>query len=156
MTKPNPRTPPTPEAKAPLLASGSAPAHSQTLSPNDHVKAIIDLLRQGSPELARRWLAALLIVPDNERESVVSAIEQRVSELYPLHAPENSTIDADEARAGISGQRDPRQVRVVSPPAQRAGFVEQIIRTYDVIEPKGESAPPTSAERAKATKKKRA
>ncbi len=34
------------------------------------------------PELARRWLAALLLVPPDERQSVVDAIEEQIVREY--------------------------------------------------------------------------
>ena len=34
------------------------------------------------PELARRWVAALTLVPEAERESVVESVERRIVEEY--------------------------------------------------------------------------
>jgi hypothetical protein len=34
------------------------------------------------PELARRWVAALLLVPESERESLVKAIEEQIVREY--------------------------------------------------------------------------
>ncbi len=34
------------------------------------------------PELARRWVAALMLVPEADRESVVEAVERRIVEEY--------------------------------------------------------------------------
>lgn len=62
------------------------------LYPNDHLRMLIELLRPAGPEIARRWLAALLIVPEEDREAVVQAIEARIIEVYeadqPTPAPE--------------------------------------------------------------------
>ena len=79
--KPNP--PPSP-APSPIFEykPGQGPNHSPTLCPNEHVRAIVELLRPATPDLARRWLAALTLVPINEREQVVEQIEQRIVELY--------------------------------------------------------------------------
>lgn len=74
----------------------------------------------GSADLLRRWTAALLAVPPAEREGVIEAIEQRVAELYPAPA---------------------RPLHLVQPPVQRAGYVEQTIRTYDVVPDTAQRAP---------------
>ncbi len=58
------------------------PDGSPTLSPNDHLRLLIELMRPAGAELARRWLAALMIVPPDEREDVVGAIEARIVETY--------------------------------------------------------------------------
>lgn len=39
---------------------------------------LTELLRPCGPELARRWLAALLLVPADQRESVVQAVEAQI------------------------------------------------------------------------------
>lgn len=52
--------------------------------PTDHVRLIVELLRPAGPDLARRWLSALLLVPEDEREVVVSSVEARIAESYPL------------------------------------------------------------------------
>ncbi len=41
-----------------------------------------ELLKPAGPELARRWLAALLLVPDAEREAVVSAVEAQILDEF--------------------------------------------------------------------------
>ncbi len=43
---------------------------------------LIELLRPMGPQLARRWLAALLLVPEDERESLVEAIEEQIVREY--------------------------------------------------------------------------
>ncbi len=62
------------------------------LSPNDHVRLLVELLRPATPELARRWLAALLLAPEQDRASIVAAVEQRMSDLYPAQAPDEDTL----------------------------------------------------------------
>jgi len=84
---------------------------SRTPLPNDHVKAIIELLREGTPDLARRWLAALLLVPAGERAGVVAAVESSIVREY-ASAP------------------DEQVVRLVHPARELDGFVEQQIVTY--------------------------
>lgn len=58
---------------------------------------IVELLRPGGTDLARRWLAALLVVPADEREGVVEAIETRVVEQYASN-PENDLPIARSVR----------------------------------------------------------
>lgn len=70
----------------------SAEALPPRLVPNDHVRLLVELLRPVGPELARRWLAALLIVHQKDREEVVSAVERELARLYPL--------DEHDRRAG--------------------------------------------------------
>ncbi|USO00305.1 MAG: hypothetical protein H6810_06510 [Phycisphaeraceae bacterium] len=43
---------------------------------------LIELLKPAGPELARRWLAALLLVPESEREAVVDAVERQIVGEY--------------------------------------------------------------------------
>lgn len=43
---------------------------------------LIELLRDGGAELGRRWLAALMLVPPDERAAVVEAIERRIVDEY--------------------------------------------------------------------------
>lgn len=68
-------------SESPKTTTGH-PVGSDPLSPNDHLRMLIELLRPAGPALARRWVAALLLVPDNERESVVSAVERRIVDEY--------------------------------------------------------------------------
>lgn len=78
---------------------------------------LLELLRPCGVELARRWLAALLLVPVDEREAVVGAIEARLAREY----------------AGASYEGEGRFRSVVHPPVQRDGYVEQVISTYEVV-----------------------
>lgn len=88
--------------------------------PSDHLRLLVELLRPCGVELARRWLAALLVAPAHEREAIVASVERRMTELY-----------------GHGRGEEPRLIDTVSPPVQRDGYVEQIVRTY-------EAAPPTA------------
>ena len=65
----------------------TAPDESPTPSPNDHLKMIVELMRPAGADLARRWLAALLIAPEDERESIVASVEARMHQLYPPETP---------------------------------------------------------------------
>ncbi len=62
--------------------SSPKPDESPELLPNDHITMLIELLRPMGPQLARRWLAALLLVPEDERESLVEAIEEQIVREY--------------------------------------------------------------------------
>ena len=42
----------------------------------------MDLLRPDSMELARRWVSALMLVPEDERESIVEAVEAQIVADY--------------------------------------------------------------------------
>lgn len=55
---------------------------SDELSPNDSLRMLIELLKPTGPELARRWVAALLLVPEQHREAVVEAVELQIAAEY--------------------------------------------------------------------------
>lgn len=90
-------------------------------SPADHVRMLVELLRPGGPELIRRWVSALLLAPDTEREAIVNEVERSLVELYaePL-------FDADAS----SQESEPSMVHIVSPAEQRDEYVEQVERSY--------------------------
>ncbi len=48
---------------------------------------LVELLRAGSPELARRWVAALMLVPEDRRQGIVEAVERQIVEEYGGSAP---------------------------------------------------------------------
>lgn len=81
--------------------------------PNDHVRAIIELLRPATPDLGRRWLAALLLVPEAERAAVVEAVEGRIFEQY-VHAND----DAPAGDVPTAANAAPSLRVVYPPPAQ--------------------------------------
>ncbi len=58
------------------------PSESGTLSPNDHLELLIELMRPNSIELARRWVSVLMMVPESERESIVQAVEAQIVAEY--------------------------------------------------------------------------
>lgn len=58
------------------------PIASAPLSPNEHLAMLIEMMQPSGAELARRWLAALTVVPREERESVVSAVERQIIAEY--------------------------------------------------------------------------
>lgn len=46
---------------------------------------LIELMDPASPELARRWVAALLLVPKDERARVVESVEAAIAREYARH-----------------------------------------------------------------------
>ncbi|MFA6045675.1 MAG: hypothetical protein WC718_11890 [Phycisphaerales bacterium] len=81
---------------------------------------LVELLEPAGPDLARRWLAALLLVDREDRPALVAEMERRVAASY---APRERALGQD--------MRDERgEIHVVGPPVQREGFVEQVITTY--------------------------
>jgi len=114
---------------------------SPGLLPNDHARTLVELLRAsqgGGIDLARRWLAALMLVPDGDRESVVSAIESRIVQQYtaaPLSERGHETA--------------PPVVHVRSQAVQRDGYVEETVRSYQPAPgaPVGESGSEEGAAR---------
>lgn len=97
--------------------SSTSPRASAATTPDRHVQALIALLRPAGPDLARRWLAALLLVDESEREALVASVEKRISDLYANDAETHKDFD------------------VVHPTVQRDGFTEQVVTTYDTTEP---------------------
>jgi len=148
-------TPGAPPKSPALVRFDPGPRGSRTLLPNDHVKALVELLRGQTPDLARRWLSALLIVPERERESVVSAVERGIVAEYPQTVESNERITragarelrGDGASAGESttasptaqhgttnaGEPENAQFRVVYPPVQKQGYVESVEKSFEVV-----------------------
>ncbi len=48
---------------------------------------LVELMRAMGPELGRRWLAALTLVPEDEREAVVEAVEAQIVAEFGDDAP---------------------------------------------------------------------
>jgi hypothetical protein len=92
---------------------------------------LTELLKPGGVELARRWLAALLLVPAAEREEVVKAVEAKIVKEYDL------PLDA-EARGDAANES--REVVVRYPAVQREGYVEEVVKRYGVAEGNGAGA----------------
>lgn len=78
---------------------------------------LTELLRPAGAELARRWLAALLIAPQDEREEIVEAIESRMVSVYGSGGSHDGA--ADGTLLHVAGER-----------IQKDGFVEQVVRSY--------------------------
>lgn len=77
---------------------------------------LVELLQPAGPDLVRRLAAALMLVPRDEREGVVRAIERRVVETY-----------ADGANPLAEGA----MLTHVSAPVQGPGYVEQVETEYE-------------------------
>lgn len=109
----------------PLMSFPGVSDESPKLSPNDHLRMLVELLRPLGTELGRRWLAALLAVPEGERAALVAEVERRIAELgCPM---------ADvESPAGDGGAADGREFRVISSPVERNGFTEHTETMYEV------------------------
>jgi len=89
--------------------------------PADHLRTLVELLKPGGADLARRWVAALFLAPEQERERIVEAVEARIVELYALDEP---------ASQGASTGAEEQTVDLVEPPVEKEGHVEQVIHTY--------------------------
>lgn len=100
---------------------------------------LVELLEPAGPDLARRWLAALLLVDREDRPELVAEMERRVVARY---AP----VARRERRAAPDGEGE---IHVVNPPVQREGYVEQVITTYA-------SEPPAAKPARQARRGKRA
>ncbi len=94
---------------------------------------IAELLQPAGPELARRWLAALLLVPRGERAAVVASVEKRIVQVYASGKP----VPEDDRAI----------LRVAEAPRQREGYVEQRVTSY--------RRPPARAGEAKRAPRKR-
>lgn len=138
------------DARDALLRLKAEPPAARSLVPGDHVRLMIELLRPLTPELSRRWLSALLLVPEDERSAVVARVERAIVESYSGAGPLAEPIVPGSKRATDivlpsippDAQAEERQVHVVFPPNQREGFVEQVVRTYapSPAKPKPKSA----------------
>lgn len=117
------------------------PTGSPTPSPNDHLRLLVELLRPCTPELGRRWLAALLLVPVSERERIVAAVEARIVGEYGQGGLGRSLAGVDRTdagsaaggsaggTAGVGGAGE--EFTAIGPDRQREGYVERIETTYE-------------------------
>jgi len=106
---------------------------------------LIELMRLsggGGAELARRWVAALLSVPAQERRQLVEEVERRITEVY---GDSNAETDPKKAHA-----KDPSLLHLVETPIQKPGYIQQVIRSYEALDRKT-----SKKKKRKSTKKKR-
>ena len=66
----------------PMIETG--PTASATPSPADEIRMLVELLRPMGASLTRRWVAALLLAPPEDRERIVESVSARLVSLYPL------------------------------------------------------------------------
>lgn len=88
------------------------PESNPPLSPGEHLRMLIELMKPAGPDMARRWLACLLCVPESERAALLAEMEARAGALASRAA---------SAHAELS---------VLHPPVQREGYIEQVCTTY--------------------------
>lgn len=92
---------------------------------------LVELLRPATPELARRWLAALLAVPENERAGVVDAVERQIIATYEHAELDRANQDHAARDRAKQDHAKPDGLDVVHPPVTREAYVEQIVVTYE-------------------------
>jgi hypothetical protein len=109
------------------------PPRSPTPSPNDHVRTLVEFLRPCGPDLARRWLGALTLVPADERAALVDEVERRIVQTYG--APLTSSAAAAPAHDPAPVQPGADELTVVHPPVAHSGYVEQVHVTYARVHP---------------------
>lgn len=68
--------------RASLWTSPGGSSGSETLSPSDQTRMLVELLQPLGPEMVRRWVATLLLVDRDEREAMVEMVEKYVAENY--------------------------------------------------------------------------
>lgn len=84
-------------------------------------------------------MAALLLAPVQERVAIVESIERRMGELYTPEGAARAKAPASRLEPAMPSPGQ-REVRVVLPPRDKGGHVEQVIRTYEVRETKAAKA----------------
>ena len=65
--------------RGPMASQGDG---SRELSPNDHLKMMLELCQPESMGMVRRWVAALMLAPEGERESIVQAVEKQIVDEF--------------------------------------------------------------------------
>jgi len=98
---------------------------------------LIELLRPAGPDMARRWLAALLMVDASDRAQLVAEVERRVAATYGRQRP----------GLGSSAAEAVREVKITHPPVQREGYVEQTTVIYADPEKGGPARKPRRSRR---------
>ena len=51
---------------------------SPELSPNEHLDLMLELCKPESMALIRRWVSALMLVPKDQRNEIVKAVEKQI------------------------------------------------------------------------------
>lgn len=87
---------------------------------------LVELLRlSGSAELVRRWVAALLNVPSDERDEVVRAVEQRIADEY----------DMPQLTRAATVAQSQSVFDIAQTAVQREGYTEVVVRSYAQADP---------------------
>jgi len=94
------------DPKPPLIHPPQGPSGSPGLSPSGSLQLLIELLRPAGIELARRWVAALVLVPESDRAAVVEAVERQITREFAGNGA-GGGIDPDELERHITGGEDP-------------------------------------------------
>lgn len=68
-------------------------------------------MREGSVELTRRWVAALVMVAPEDREQLVAEIESRIVALYALPPTPQLADDDTPDPARIESKQQPKIAR---------------------------------------------
>jgi len=83
-------------------------------------------------DLGRRWLAALMLVPQGERAALVAEMERRVTVTY---APIVKAPPAKQRARPLRALKQENEVRVIYPPSPSRGYTEQVEFTYEAGRP---------------------
>lgn len=113
------------------------------LSPNDHTRMLIELLRLSGgegAELARRWVVALFAAPASDRRSIVEAVERRIIELYPPRSPKDS-------EAGVAEEADAGLLHIQEAPVSKDGYSEVVVRSFEVAGGKKKPSKPQGSKK---------
>ncbi len=78
--------------------------------------------------MVRRWVAALLLVPEQERRAVVEGVEARVASAYARGAGGSLASDPGTTEHAPPGTG---MLFVRSEPRLADGYVEQVERAYE-------------------------
>lgn len=83
MDQPDEQTSNQPEDRESLIKpSQDGLVGSQPLSPNDHMVMMLEMCKPESMAMIRRWVAALMIAPEDQREAIVLAVEKQIVEEF--------------------------------------------------------------------------
>jgi hypothetical protein len=111
---------------------------------------LVELLKPRSVELARRWVAALMLAPEDEREAIVEEVERRLVHEYRSGAARSPADDEQVAASGLDRTSiDPRhELRDLAAAIKSAEH-------DDASDPPQQKKPPIEALSAKSSKAKR-
>lgn len=93
------------------------------------------MLRTGGTDLARRWVAALMLAPESDRPAIVAEVERRLVTIYAEPLVQHADAEPADLSEDAEAESLAPVVHVVSPPFERAGYVEQVERAYSAEAP---------------------